>query len=331
MPFNKAVAVFAVAACALAQQPAEKTSGQEEPTFKGGVNIVNVLCSVRTKQGALVPNLTKEDFEISEDGKPQTIRYFARETDLPLTIGLLVDVSKSQERLIDTEKDAATQFFSQVLGKKDEAFLISFGEEAELLQDYTGSAHLLRKGLDGLKVNAPPPQIHPGPVPTVYQARGTILYDAVYLAAHDKLRGQVGRKVMVLITDGVDMGSRLKIEEALRASQLADTIIYSIDYFDPGAYGGFGRFGGFGGGGEGTLKRLSEQTGGRVFRVDRKHGLSDAFAQIQEEMRSQYAIGYEPSNKTQDNTFRRIELRTRDKEMKVQARKGYFASPPDES
>jgi VWFA-related protein len=264
---------------------------------------------------------------VSEEGKPQTIRYFARETDLPLTIGLLVDVSRSQERLIDTEKQAASQFFTQVLGKKDLAFLISFGEEAELLQDYTGSARLLREGLEGLKVNAPPPQIHPGPVPTIYQPRGTILYDAVYLAANDKLRGQVGRKVMVLITDGVDQGSRVKIDEALRASQVADTIIYGIEYYDPGAYGGFG----FGGGGDGTLKRLADQTGGHVFRVDRKHSLQDAFAQIQEEMRSQYAVGYEPANQAQDGSFRRIEIRTHDKDMKVQARKGYFASPPEQS
>ncbi|HVX67860.1 MAG TPA: VWA domain-containing protein [Bryobacteraceae bacterium] len=324
MPFPRVISVLA-AACAFAQQPSP--APQEEPTFKGGVNIVSVLCSVRNKQGGLVANLGKDDFEVNEDGKPQTIRYFARETDLPLTIGLLVDVSRSQERLIDTEKQAASQFFTQVLGKKDLAFLISFGEEAELLQDYTGSARLLRDGLEGLKVNAPPPQIHPGPVPTVYTPRGTILYDAVYLAANDKLRGQVGRKVMVLITDGVDQGSRVKIDEALRSAQVADTIIYGIEYYDAGAYGGFG----FGGGGDGTLKRLADQTGGRVFRVDRKHTLQDAFTQIQEEMRSQYAIGYEPANQAQDGSFRRIDVRTHDKDLKVQARKGYFATPPEQS
>jgi len=325
MPFPKVFSVLA-AACALAQQPAE-TPQAEPPTFKGGVNLVSVLCSVRNKQGGLVANLTKDDFEVTEDGKSQTIRFFARETDLPLTIGLLIDVSRSQERLIEPERQAASQFFSQVLGKKDLAFLISFGEEAELLQDYTGSANLLRAGLEGLKVNAPAPQIHPGPVPTVYQPRGTILYDAVYLAANDKLKGQVGRKVMVLITDGVDQGSRVKIDEALRASQMADTIIYSIEYYDAGAYGGFG----FGGGGDGTLKRLAEQTGGHVFKVDRKHSLEDAFKQIQDEMRSQYAIGYEPANQAQDGSFRHIEVRTHEKDMKVQARKGYYASPPEQS
>ncbi|MGA2327514.1 MAG: VWA domain-containing protein [Bryobacteraceae bacterium] len=310
----------------LAQEP------DTQPTIKVEVDVVSVLASVRNKQGGLVGNLAKDAFVLSEDGKPQTIKYFTRETDLPLTIGLLVDVSRSQERLIDIERDAASQFFSQVLHPKDLAFLISFGEECELLQDYTSSARLLRAGLSGLKVNAPVAALSrmPGPVPTVYQPRGTVLYDAVFLAADEKLRGQVGRKVLVLVTDGVDMGSRLKIEDALRSSQKADAIIYSIDYEDPSAYGG--RFGlGIGGGmGESTLRRMSEQTGGRVFRIGRKHPLSEAFEEIQAEMRSQYAIGYTPINPVRDGSFRRIDLKTTDKDLKVQARKGYFASKPEE-
>jgi VWFA-related protein len=300
-----------------------------EPTFQGGVDVVNVFCTVRTKQGGLVGTLTKDDFEVSEDGKPQTIKYFTRETDLPLTIGLLIDVSRSQERLIEEEKQAASQFFTQVLGKKDLAFLISFGSEAELLQDYTSSARLLRHGLDGLKVNAPPPQVTESPVPTVYTARGTILYDAVYLAAHDELHGQVGRKVIVLITDGNDEGSRLKIEDAMRSAQLSDAIIYGIDYYDPRAYGGGFGFGG--GGGEGVLRRMSEETGGRMFRVSGRHPLSEAFEQIQRDMRTQYAIGYLPTNSKKDGSFRKIDIKTHDKDQKVQARKGYYAVPPEQS
>ncbi len=324
------VACALAAVCVFSQQPAAAPAQEETPTFKAEVGVVNVLCSVRNKQGGLVANLGKDDFTVSEDGKPQEIRYFTRESNLPLTIGLLVDVSRSQERLIDDERQAASQFFSQVLGKKDLAFLISFGEEAELLQDYTGSPGLLRKGLDGLKVNGPPPQIQPGPVPTVYQPRGTILYDAVYLAAHDQLRGQVGRKVLVLITDGNDEGSRLKIEDALTAAQRADAIIYGIDYYDARAYGGFG-FGFGGGGGEGVLKRMAEETGGHMFKVDRKHPLSDAFEQIQQEMRTQYSIGYVPANPGANGSFHRIDIRTHDKDMKVQARKGYYSGPPDQS
>lgn len=314
-----------LSAVVLAQEP------DTQPTIKVEVSIVNVLASVRNRQGGLVGNLGKDDFVLSEDGKPQTIKYFTRETDLPLTIGLLVDVSASQERLIDIEREAASQFFSQVLRPKDLAFLISFGEECELLQDYSSSARLLREGLAGLKVNAPVGMLSPtpGPVPTAYQPRGTVLYDAVFLAADEKLKGQVGRKVLVLITDGVDMGSRLKIEDALRAAQKADAIVYSIDYEDPSAYGGHFGFG-MGGVGESALRKMSEQTGGRVFKVSRKHTLSDAFAEIQAEMRSQYAIGYTPTNAVRDGGFRRIDLRTTDKELKVQARKGYFASKGEE-
>ena len=304
------------------------------PPIKVEVDVVSVLASVRNKQGGLVGNLAKDDFLLSEDGKPQTIKYFTRETDLPLTIGLLVDVSASQGRLIDIEKDAASQFFTHMLRQKDMAFLISFGEECELLQDYTNSARLLRDGLTGLKVNAPVGTYagRPGPVPTVYQPRGTVLYDAVFLAADEKLKGQVGRKVLVLITDGVDEGSRLKIEDALRAAQKADAVVYSIDYSDPGFYGGrgFGLGMGMGGVGESALRRMSEPTGGRVFKVDRKHPLEEVFQEIQEEMRSQYAIGYTPTNGVRDGSFRHIDIKTGNKDLKVQARKGYYASKPEE-
>lgn len=319
--------LFALGAALLpAQQPTEP---QEDAVIRATVDLVNVLASVRNKQGALVGDLTKDDFSVFEDGKQQTIRYFAKENDLPLTLGLLVDVSRSQERLIEIEKQAASQFFSQVLRPKDLAFLISFGQECELLQDYTSSPRLLRTGLNELKVNAPAyagPMTLPSPVPTIYKPRGTVLFDAVYLAAAEKLKGQVGRKAIVLISDGNDQGSRLKLSDALRAAQMADTVIYSVYYYDREAYSGFG----FGGGGESDLRKMSEQTGGRVFKVDRKNTLMDAFTQIQEEMRTQYAIGYTPANPVKDGGFRKIEIKTAAKDLKVQARKGYFATPPGE-
>src|SRR3982751_3573266 len=188
---------FAVCATLLAQSKPE----QDLPaTIKVDVDIVNVLASVRDKRGALVSNLEKGDFTVLEDGKPQDIKYFTKESDLPLTIGLLVDVSGSQRNLIDIERNAASEFFSTVLRKKDEAFLISFGEEAELLQDYTQSPKLLREGLNRLRVSSGVGGIHPGPVPTMSQPRGTVMYDAVYLAAREKLTSEVGRKVIVLIT-----------------------------------------------------------------------------------------------------------------------------------
>jgi VWFA-related protein len=300
----------------------------QEPTFKTGVDIVNLLFSVREKHGGLVGNLQKEDFTVYEDGTAQTIKYFARDTDLPLTIGLLVDVSGSQRNLIEIERNAASQFFSKVLRPKDMAFLISFGPDADLLQDYTNSAKLLRKGLDDLRVSSDVRGITPGPVPTASHPRGTVLFDAVYLGATEKLRTEVGRKALVLITDGVDQGSRYDIKQAIEAAQRADAIIYSIDYSDPSAYGGYGRFGGFGGpNGEGDLRRMSDETGGHLFKVDRKNTLDDIFNQLNQEMRSQYAIGYTPTNSAKDNTFRRVEVKVTGKDLKVQARKGYYASP----
>ncbi len=306
-------------------QQAQKPGEDLPPTIQVDVDLVNILCSVHDKHGGLIGNLGKEDFTVAEDGKSQTIKYFTRETDLPLTLGLLVDVSASQENLLEIEKRAAYQFFSQVLRKKDEAFLMSFGEDAELLQDYTNSPVALQRGLDQLRINSGVSGLHPGPVPTSGQPRGTVLYDAVYLAAREQLQKEVGRKAMILITDGVDQGSRLKIEEAIEAAQRANAIVYSIYYADPSAYyrgGGFV----FGGVSDSSLRRMSEETGGRVFKVDRKHSLEDVFNELQQEMRSQYAIGYTPTNGSKDGSYRRIEVRTRDKNLKVQTRKGYYAT-----
>ena len=293
-------------------------------TLKVDVDVVSVLASVRDKRGGLVPNLEKADFTILEDGKPQPIKYFTRETDLPLTIGMLVDVSGSQRNLIDIERSAASQFFRDVLRKKDLAFLISFGEESELLQDYTSSPGLLREGLNQLRVSGGVGGIHPGPVPTMGGPRGTVLYDAIYLAANDKLKGEVGRKVIVVITDGVDQGSRLSRNQAIEAAQKSDAVIYSIDYSDPGAYGPFGA----GGAGEGELRKMSDETGGHMYKVDRRHTLNEVFKELQDEMRSQYAIGYTPLNEVKDGSYRHLEVRVGNKDMKAQARKGYYAIKP---
>jgi VWFA-related protein len=298
---------------------------QDAPTIKVDVDIVNVLASVRDKRGALIPNLEKQDFTVLEDGKPQEIKYFTRETDLPLTIGLLVDVSGSQRNVIEVERTAASQFFSQVLRKKDMAFLISFGVETELLQDYTNSPRLLTEGLNRLRVNAGVGGLHPGPVPQSGPPKGTLLYDAVYLAADEKLKSEVGRKVIVVITDGVDQGSRMSINQAVEAAQKSDTVIYCIEYYDAMGYGGgFGISMGGGGGGS-AMRKLSEETGGRVFKVDRKHSLNDIFKELQDEMRSQYSIGYTPLNDKKDGSYRKLEIKLANKDLKAQARKGYYA------
>ena len=321
-----AVSATTLALWAQPQQQQAQRPDEGQPTISVNVDVVSILASVRDTKGALVGNLEKNDFQVLEDGKPQTIKYFTRETDLPLTIGLLVDVSRSQENLIGIEHNAAAQFFSQVLRKQDEAFLISFGEESELLQDYTNSTRLLNEGLGQLRVSSGVGGFGPGPVPTVGQPRGTVLYDAVYLAASEKLRSEVGRKVIVVITDGVDEGSKLSLDAAVEAAQKADAVIYSIEYVDSAFYGPFG---GFGGGGDSALHRWSDPTGGHVYRIDRRLTLDMAFKQLQEEMRSQYAIGYTPTNDVKDGTYRKLDIKMASKDLKAQARKGYYAIKPE--
>lgn len=307
------------------QQPPPPPANEpgQEPTIKVDVDLVNVLCTVRTKNGGLVGSLNKEDFVVREDGKEQQIRYFTRETNLPLTLGMLIDVSPSQGALIEVERRAAAAFFPAVVQKQDQAFVISFGREAELLQDLTNSHTLLQRSLNGLQVNADVGGLHPGPVPTISHPKGTVLFDAVYLAANDMLKKEVGRKALVLITDGEDSGSTYKIHDAIAAAQRADAIVYGIYYVDRVFYRNNGSYFGVS---DGDLKRMSEETGGRVFRVDRNHSLSEIFREIQQEMRSQYSLTYAPTNQTKDGGFRRLEIRTNNKDQKVQARKGYYAS-----
>jgi|WetSurMetagenome_2_1015567.scaffolds.fasta_scaffold204814_2 VWFA-related protein len=307
----------------LAQQPPKPAPPEDEtPTIKVDVDLVNIFCSVREKNGPYVANLAKDDFTLLEDNKAQTLKFFTRETNLPLTIGLLVDVSRSQENLIDVEREASLRFFQKVIRQKDMVFAISFGVDSELLQDCTNSISLLRKALAGLRLNAGTNVggiINPGPIPT--QQRGTVLYEAVYLAADEKLRSEVGRKAIIVITDGDDYGSRIKIEKAIEAAQRSDAIIYSVLFEDPRytspMYGGVS--------GEGPMRKMSDETGGRVFRVSGKQTLDQIYDQIQDELRSQYALGYTPTNSARDGSFRRIEIKMSRKDLRVQARKGYYA------
>lgn len=332
-----AAVVMLIHAPAQAQSPAPNNQAEaapQAPTIKVDVELVNILFTVHAKKGgALIPNLEKNDFTVSEDGKQQTIQHFSRETDLPLTLGLLIDISASQTRLIEIERDAASAFFSNVIRQKDEAFLISFGKDTELLQDYTNSPRLLTAALRDLQGDGITPMlgggpVNQGPVPTMGTPKGTLLYDAVYLASNEKLKSEVGRKALILVTDGEDQGSTYNLRTAVEAAQKADAIIYSIYYVDRAFYSGGGFMIG-GGGGESELRKMSEQTGGRVFTVSNKHPLSEVFKQIQEELRNQYSIGYESTNSKRDGTFRHIEIKVDNSDYKVQARDGYYATPND--
>ncbi len=292
----------------------------QAPTIKVSVDLVNVLAIVRDKKGHLIPDREKEDFEITEDNATQTVGYFSRETDTPLTLGILVDTSPSQERVLPLEQEKAKEFIEQVLRPRDLAFVLHFDVEVELLQDFTSDPRLLVHAIDETVINGGGSGVLPGPFPTAGTG-ATHLYDAVYLAAREILKNEVGRKVIILLTDGVDQGSSKKLEAALEAAQKSDVLIYSIDISDRMFYLGHG----MAYSGESVLKKLSEETGGHVIRVNRKDDVSRAFQEIAAELRTQYVLGYVSSNTRHDGSFRRIRVRLRDGEYKVQARRGYYA------
>ncbi len=307
----------------------QKPSDDQQPTetLRLSVNVVGLFFNVKDKHGALIPNLTKDDFQVFEDGKPQTIKYFAAESNLPLTLGILIDSSGSQLRVLDMEKQVGGAFLRQILTDKDEAYVIDFNVDAELVQDYTRDVHRLQAALNKVKINTgfttgPIPGAGGGPVPTA-NSPGTVLYDAVYLSAHDMLAKEVGRKAMILLTDGEDEGSQLKIKDAIEAAQKADAIVYVLLCADRGFYGSFQ----VGYSGEGEMRKLTEATGGRVINVGNKFDkLREAFDQIAAELRSQYNLGYTPTNNVQDGSYRKLEIKCK-QNYKVQARAGYYATP----
>ncbi len=323
-------ASFLLAQQAAGQQPSssdQKSEDSQQPTetLKVNVNVVQLFFNVKDKHGALIPNLTKDDFDIFEDGKQQTVKYFTPETNLPLTLGILIDSSGSQLRVLDMEKEVGGAFLKQILTDKDLAFVLDFNVDASLVQDYTRDVQRLQKALNSVRIQSGVtmptlPGAGGGPVPTA-ASPGTVLYDAVYLAAHDMLAKEVGRKAMILLTDGEDEGSRLKIRDAIEAAQKADSIVYVLLCADRGFYGMQGGFYS----GEGDMKKLTEQTGGRVINVGNKFDkLRDAFDQIAAELRSQYNIGYTPTNTTLDGSYRKLEIKNK-QNYKIQARAGYYA------
>src|SRR5579863_3464391 len=313
--------------------PAQPSDAQQAPeksdeTLKVRVNVVSVFFNVKDKHGALMPNQTKDDFQVFEDGQPQTIKYFTAESNLPLTLGILIDTSGSQLRVLDMEKEVGGAFLRQVLTAKDEAYVIDFDVESELVQDYTNDVHRLQAALNKVKINSGVssgsgiPGLGQGPVPT-HNAPGTVLYDAVYLSAHDMLSKEVGRKAMILLTDGEDEGSKSKIKDAIEAAQKADAIIYVLLCADRGMYYSSGMMYN----GEGEMRRMVEPTGGRVINVGNKFDkLKEAFDQIAAELRSQYNIGYTSTNPKLDGTYRKLEIKNK-QGYKIQSRAGYYATP----
>ena len=318
----------------------------QDSTFSTDVKVVNVLATVHDKKGQISANLTKEDFSIEEEGRPQTIKYFSRETNLPLTLGLLVDTSMSQRRVLGDEQRAAYKFLDQVMSQKDQAFVLHFDSEVELLQDLTKSRQKLEHALSGLET---PKQLQRGSTPGSSGRRGhggTTLYDAVLLASNEVMRDQTGRKALIILSDGVDNGSKVGLTDAIDAAQRNDVLVYSILFSDEQAYGGGGgpfppmggRRGGMGGGrprppmvnrsddGKRVLQRLSMETGGGFFEVSKKQPIDQSFARIQDELRNQYSLGFNSDQPAAPGTFRRIQVSVaKQKNLVVQARAGYYA------
>jgi VWFA-related protein len=324
---------------------------QQDTTFSTDVNVVNVFATVRDKQLKIVNSLAADDFVLTEDGRPQKIRYFSQESDLPLTLGLLIDTSLSQRNVLGEERDASYAFLDQVLRPdKDLTFIIHFDRDTELLQDLTSSLKDLRKALDNVRL-ASGPQLRQAGQGGNYpngngggRQAGTTLYDAIFLASDELMKKQKGRKALILLTDGVDEGSKTSLYECIRAAQKNDTLVYSILFSDRDAYGsqpavmlggmgmgrrGMGRPAPMGAqhpDGKKILQQISRETGGGFFEVTKKEPIDDIYLHIQEELRNQYSIGYVSDQGVSSTTFRRISLTARDKALTVQAPEGYYPS-----
>ena len=315
--------------------PAASPDDTPVASFKVNVNLVDLFFTVKDGNGNLVPHLTRQNCTVLENKVPQTLKNFVAETDQPLTLGILLDTSGRQQRLLPMEQDAGSQFIHQVLRSKDEAFLISFDVNVDLLQDYTNSPRLLAHALSKAEINTAGgngsgiPGLGGGTVPTVGDPKGTLLYDAIYMAANDKMNQETGRKAMIILTDGEDEGSREKIGDAIAAAEKNNIIVYIILLADRGLYWGQGQ-GYFG---YGAAKRIADETGGRLIDVGNNgNKLESAFQQIQDELRTQYLASYTPSDAKSDGAFRRVTVdchADQGQNLKVQVRKGYYAPSPD--
>jgi VWFA-related protein len=347
-------------------------SAQQAPTSSSDAKVVNVLATVRDKHGNIVGNLSQDDFVLDEDGRPQAVRSFAREADLPLTLGLLVDTSPNQRRVLDQERSASGGFVEHVLREdKDKVFLIHFDREVELLQDLTSSRQKLADALRLLQTTQPardsasgnsgggggyPGAGRDGAGRSQRRGGGALLYDSIFLAADELMQKPSGRKVMVVLSDGVDRGSKKRIEQAIESAQRANTAVYSILFADRESdndNGGWQQRGGMGGraggpwggrqgggypyprqpqpqqerpDGKKILERISKETGGRMFEVSKKQTVDQIYQQIQNELRSQYNLGYTPDTAGAGSGYHRIHLTTKEKDLAVQVRDGYYSA-----
>jgi VWFA-related protein len=343
MTFKIAMAVWLAAACLLAQARVgaqqEKSKPQqekkqdpkpgkvdEEQILKIGTQLVNVLFAVQDKQNRYLNELKQEDIEVLENGQAQQIFTFKREFDLPLTMAILVDVSGSEQYTLPLLKDAGSRFVESVVRTgKDTVGVIKFEGEATVMQELTSNPARVRRALEQIAYTAPPPiSVYGGPTPPINggsRQGGTSMYDAIVATSADMLAREPGRKTIILVTDGIDTTSRMKIGDAIDESLKAEVVIYAIGIGDPG----------MGGINDGALKKLCDATGGRAIIPKGHRELDQAFAQLEQDLRQQYLLAYEPKNEANDGSFRKLEIKLKnktDKEMKdlrVRHRKGYYA------
>jgi VWFA-related protein len=276
------------------------------------VNLVNLFATVRDKHKAIVTGLKQDDFQVYEDGQLQEITYFSAESNLPITVGMLMDTSGSEYYMLSGEKEAGSRFLARVMRKGDLAMVMSFDTDVDLLADFTDDRGMLNRAINRAQINAPSGgMIAQGPLPSSGTG-GTNFYDAVYLAAHDKLSSEAGRKAIVVLTDAEDTGSKLSLQDAIEAAQRTDTVVHILLVAADG-------------GDQSVAKRLTDETGGRMIVVRSEKNLEQAFDQISEELRSQYTVGYSPSNKKHDGSYRKIKMEMKDKDYSVLTRRGYYA------
>jgi VWFA-related protein len=292
---------------------ARRSQGQqEEPVFSTGVQVVNLLATVRDKKNEILRDLTKDDFQILENGRPQTIQYFTRETDLPLTIGLLVDTSTSQTRVLDAERGASLRFLDQVLREnKDHVFIMQFDLAVQTRQPLTASRRDLSESLAFVDT------------PTRNQLRsqyggGTLLFECVVDASEQVMKKQKGRKALIVLSDGGENGSDNTLSDAIEAAQRAETLIYAI-LFSDGSYGAD----------RGIMQRLAKDTGGGYFEVSKKQTIDQVFSLIEQDLRSQYSLGYVSDRPATISEFRKVQLMLKRPGLVVQSRDRYWAGPPD--
>jgi Ca-activated chloride channel family protein len=300
-----------------AAKPESSTQEAAQKTIRVQVNLVNVLATVTDKKDRMILDLTQDDFRLFEDKRPQTIKFFSREADLPLRIGVLIDTSNSVRERLHFEQEAAVDFLNEALRPgQDQAFVVGFDVEPQVVQDYTDDTDKLSAAVRGLAAGGT-----------------TALYDAIYYACKQKMlvpqpTEPYLRRVLIVVSDGRDNQSEHSREEALSMAQHSEAIIFAISTNNSGTNTAGSKTPNGYSAGDKTLLRLAEQTGGRVFFPFEASDLASNFQEIARELRSQYSIGYVSSNQAKDGTFRTIQIETATKGLRVRARAGYYAPGP---